>query len=334
MAETKLKVTLEPDARKLDRALKGRKIGVGGGGVTSQKKQEKNSSSMLGLTKKLLGAALVVTALLSGLDFILRPLAKILTLVMTLFFLPLFPIVKDIIKFFTKVAKTAIEAPQFKIKETDSFTTKTIKSIANVGLRIGAVFFQIGKDIGQFLFDKVITPVADFITNIIFKIGDFLTKIINNIGNFISDAITKFIVNPLINIGFKLKGVFDTIIGKFREMINSLIEIVNKFNPFGKIGFVGGGVSTDKGIFSTLVKALAGGARMSVGDAIIRPNGQVIRTDPQDTLIATKNPEGLGGITININNPSVRSELDIRKIVDQVSRALAQRQGRSFSPQF
>lgn len=33
----------------------------------------------------------------------------------------------------------------------------------------------------------------------------------------------------------------------------------------------------------------------SVGDAVLRPNGEVIKTHPSDTLIATKNPEGLGG---------------------------------------
>jgi hypothetical protein len=32
-----------------------------------------------------------------------------------------------------------------------------------------------------------------------------------------------------------------------------------------------------------------------VNDAIIRPNGQIIETNPNDTLIATQNPGGLGG---------------------------------------
>jgi hypothetical protein len=39
--------------------------------------------------------------------------------------------------------------------------------------------------------------------------------------------------------------------------------------------------------------------KMTVGDAIIRPNGQVIETDPRDTLIATKNGFG-GGVTVII----------------------------------
>lgn len=39
-----------------------------------------------------------------------------------------------------------------------------------------------------------------------------------------------------------------------------------------------------------------------VGDAIIRPNGQVIKTDPRDTIFATKNPESLanGGVVIYV----------------------------------
>jgi hypothetical protein len=69
-----------------------------------------------------------------------------------------------------------------------------------------------------------------------------------------------------------------------------------------------------------------------VGDAIIRPNGEVIKTDPMDTLYATKNPGMMGGsITIQINNPSVRNDSDIRKIAEEVSRVLAVQGRRSFS---
>ena len=46
----------------------------------------------------------------------------------------------------------------------------------------------------------------------------------------------------------------------------------------------------------------ARGTVKSVGDAIIRPNGDIIKTHPQDTLIATKNPGGMGGVVVNIEN--------------------------------
>ena len=44
------------------------------------------------------------------------------------------------------------------------------------------------------------------------------------------------------------------------------------------------------------------GKTTSVGDAIIRPNGEVIETHPNDTLIATQNPGEMGGATIYIGN--------------------------------
>ena len=52
--------------------------------------------------------------------------------------------------------------------------------------------------------------------------------------------------------------------------------------------------------------SFGGGSDTSVNDAIITPNGDIIRTNPNDYLIATKNPESLGnggsgGQTINVN---------------------------------
>lgn len=45
------------------------------------------------------------------------------------------------------------------------------------------------------------------------------------------------------------------------------------------------------------------GQTLSVNDAVITPRGDVIKTDPRDYLIATKNPAALagGGVTVNIN---------------------------------
>lgn len=63
-----------------------------------------------------------------------------------------------------------------------------------------------------------------------------------------------------------------------------------------------------------------------VNDAIITPSGQVIETHPDDYLIATKTPGGMGGnITVNINNPTVRSDSDLaamKRLVDDAMRGL------------
>jgi hypothetical protein len=67
----------------------------------------------------------------------------------------------------------------------------------------------------------------------------------------------------------------------------------------------------------------------SVNDAIITPQG-VVKTAPDDFIIATKNPASLGGggdggVTINIINPTVRKNGDIddmRKSVEQVFRSV------------
>lgn len=51
-----------------------------------------------------------------------------------------------------------------------------------------------------------------------------------------------------------------------------------------------------------------------VGDAILRPDGTIVRTDPRDTLIATKNPGGGGGGGVNINFYGLTMDEAIMKV--------------------
>ena len=63
---------------------------------------------------------------------------------------------------------------------------------------------------------------------------------------------------------------------------------------------------------------------ISVMDAIIRPDGQVITTDPADYLIATKNPGALGGgMTIIINGDNYG--VDAGDIAEALQRELSKR---------
>lgn len=57
---------------------------------------------------------------------------------------------------------------------------------------------------------------------------------------------------------------------------------------------------------------------IGVNDAIIRPDGTVIKTHPQDTLIATRTPESVGGGTKTLNFYGVTPQEMIRTIKEEL----------------
>ncbi len=64
----------------------------------------------------------------------------------------------------------------------------------------------------------------------------------------------------------------------------------------------------------------------SVNDAIISPNGNIVTTHPDDWLIATKNPQSLGGgggIVINMNGGTYLDENVAEEIGDQIMQRLS-----------
>jgi tape measure domain-containing protein len=103
-----------------------------------------------------------------------------------------------------------------------------------------------------------------------------------------------------------LIGIFTKIVEVVKvvvEWIANLVEKVRDFfaSGFEKIGnFVGG-------VFSGGSK----GTTTKVGDAIVKPDGSIIQTDPKDYLIATKTPETLfnqeygNSVVININGNNI-----------------------------
>lgn len=102
----------------------------------------------------------------------------------------------------------------------------------------------------------------------------------------------------------KLKAVFTKSFNALRNLGSIIKDKILSFIPFG-----------------------GGGGGSSVNDAIITPNGDIIRTNPNDYLIATKTPENLGGggsgggssINVNINGGMITEEVarDIGKILQR-----------------
>lgn len=135
------------------------------------------------------------------------------------------------------------------------------------------------KDVGLWLWNQIIKPAWDFLSSV---------------GSWIWEQILKPAFNWLVDVG---KKIWDIISEPFKWLADKVNSI---------IGWFGGGKK--------------GG---NVGDAVIS-GGKVITTDPSDYLIATKNPRELGGggksltININIDKPTLQSDQDIKKLVQQI----------------
>ena len=151
-----------------------------------------------------------------------------------------------------------------------------------------------------------ITRVAEAIRPIGEKFEELAPKIIKTlqpvisvisfIGNLIGD-IVGFVIGGLVD-GFifafdLIFGIFDSFYGFIQDYIlspiQSMLDLVQKgidalasLNPFG---------GDDDDLASDASQLQSGG---SVDDGIVQ-NGKIISTHPEDTLIATKNPDSLFG---------------------------------------
>ena len=104
-----------------------------------------------------------------------------------------------------------------------------------------------------------------------------------------------------------LKGVGILMINGFKNIINGIINFINS-SSFGLVNIP---KLANGGIVSSPTIAMIGEA----GPEAVIPLNQL----------------GNMGTTININNPTVRDDSDIRKMTDAISRELQKRGNRGFS---
>ncbi len=111
------------------------------------------------------------------------------------------------------------------------------------------------------------------------KIMEKLKEVIGKVGDFITDKFNK------------VKEVVVSVIDFIKEAFSLLVDFLMKAS----------GLDFIFGVISDISGAIKGSKRIKeVGDAIIRPNGQIIKTHPKDTLIATRG--GVGGVVVNIES--------------------------------
>ena len=140
---------------------------------------------------------------------------------------------------------------------------------------------------------EVLVPIIKILTPIIILVSKLINEFVELGAGVIVNLLVPVLelITPIFEGIAKVLGIVIAAVTTVVGWIKTLVEWLSKIS-FGllesAVGFVGKtlGIKTKK-----------------VGDAIIRPNGQIIETHPQDTLIATKHPESaLGGITIIIEN--------------------------------
>jgi hypothetical protein len=132
----------------------------------------------------------------------------------------------------------------------------------------------------------------------------------------------------LVAIGFDaIATAIEHVIGWIKQAIGWFDKIIGKVGAFtGSVGkVVGGGADKVGDFFKGIFKAdggpVSGGKSYIVGE-----RGPELFTPSSSGNITPNHKLGIGGgeITVNFNNAVVRSEDDMRRMVDEIRRALAE----------
>lgn len=200
------------------------------------------------------------------------------------------------------------------------------------------------------MISKAVEKFAPFIE----KLSGIISQVLDSIfSNENLDAMTDWLVKTGNSILGALTGIFTGenimsilsiaghVVDLLGQILSPLIFLLEKTLPYilkfvdGLLAFLTADITYTNDDFSNQ-GVLGGGAnslireyKNNVNDVVITKTGQVLRTSPEDYLFATKKPENLmdmssggGTINININNPSVRNDGDIKRIALETKRLL------------
>jgi hypothetical protein len=182
-------------------------------------------------------------------------------------------------------------------------------------------------NIGKWIWEQILKPAFSFLSDVGVKIWDFIMAGLTAIGN-LGDKIWGVI-----------KGLFSgsidvltSVWGFIKGLFAGTVDVVTSVWKWIKGLFTGtiNVATTVWNWFKGLFKSKTGNSDGSVDDGIIS-NGRIITTNPSDYIVATKNPMSLGGgqtVNININNPTVSNQQDIRVLVQAISQELSKQQRR------
>ena len=177
-------------------------------------------------------------------------------------------------------------------------------------------------------FESIKLSIEEFFSNVkggITIVVDFITGKLLSLALAFSvhfDAIKATTISVFTSVRDFFSTIWDSITEIFKVAIDHIMRMLRPLLRAMEIvgGGIGGGIKNiSKGIGSGLGGLFNTGGNffkgaLSVNDAIISPDGNIITTHPDDYLIATKNPQSLGGgggVVINITGNSFMGEDDM-----------------------
>lgn len=167
-------------------------------------------------------------------------------------------------------------------------------------------------------FNTFLKPAWDSLTKTIYDNREMLKELFANFVKFVAMFGEGTVVAVIGGVTLAFKGLELAInvtkgaIEIISDAINGMVSLVQlALDQLAKLS-AKVGLSSISGMLKSGVNALMPySTNTSVRDAVISPSGQIISTDPQDYLIATKNPRGLSGgtsITVNVNGGTYLSK--------------------------
>lgn len=337
MAELKLKIL--PDLGKLKKDLQDLlknkfKIGVqgeGGAGGAAAGGGKKSTGLLGGIFKRLLPLGVLLS---------LKPITDILSLILNfaaLGILLLFKWFKQFTEFkanlaikiwehiktgFTWVVDKLIEWFSIIKEKLNNVRDKLVQWLKELPAKIWNFLKELPAKIWQFikvsyewlrenvpmLIQKVVNWLIAIKDKVVAKVAELKDKLVEKVKGLKDKIVQKF-KEVKENLVAKLLELKDKIVEKFKALKDGVVEklktLVDKIKdlPQKIWDFIKGLPSL---IASALKSALNwgkswfGGGSTTVEDAIIKPNGQVIKTNPNDTIIATQTPNAGGSKVINL----------------------------------
>ena len=194
---------------------------------------------------------------------------------------------------------------------------------------IGAALLPVVAQLADVLLEDLLPAVQPLIP----IIGEFLSGAFKEIIDLIVPLLPDLIeitgvflelASVVIDILAPALEILIPILKLIAQLVREALEIIQKLIDVTANSFIGdivrGTGKVLKGLTSKIPKIPS---TKKVGDAIIRPNGQIIRTDPRDTLIATRS--GMGGITFIVQGNLIGlDEADIsRRLSNELARKVS-----------